>query len=106
MRGELETGKLKAGWGENIISLCTFLHGLPFFHHIILFSSFPFLSLFFFKAPDVSEVQPGAENFSSIWSNIKLWIGYSGGQKCFEPFFQSHSGALPFKENPEVSADA
>lgn len=90
---ELKTGKLKAGLGENIISQCTFLHGLPFFHHIILFSSFLFS---FFKAPDVSEVQLGAENFSSIWSNIKLWIGYSGGQKCFEPYFQSHSGAFAF----------
>ncbi|TKC40722.1 hypothetical protein EI555_005940 [Monodon monoceros] len=57
----------------------------------------------FASAPDVSEVQPGAENFSSIWSNIKLWIGYSGGQKCFEPYFQSHSGALPFKENTEAT---
>jgi len=61
---ELELGTLKTELGENIISLCTFLPGLHFFVTCILFSSFPFFLFFFYMAPDVSEVQSGAEKFS------------------------------------------
>ena len=91
---ELELGALKTELGENIISLCTFLPGLHFSVTCILFPSFPFFVFFFYMAPDISEVQSGAEKFSLQYGPVSGFGLATAEAKCLEPFIQSHSGAL------------
>lgn len=94
--------------GEHYFAVHFFAR-FAFFCHMCTILFLPLLSLFLLHGPWCFwGAEWGWEVFISIWSSIRLWIGYCRGRKGLEPFIQSHSGAFLWShclinENPKAS---